>query len=131
EVEARALGLKSDSILAVASRYSKLAPVALAACLIALATRARALSTPSVAGVPDMSTDIWCPAPRGPHRLFERLFSQREAQMPVTLRRLWLTRGKRRPTSFRGRSQTANPPISRFPVHRFAMPRNDGTISDT
>src|SRR5436190_2647407 len=34
DVEAAAFGLKLDSILAVASRYSKLAPVLLAACLI-------------------------------------------------------------------------------------------------
>ena len=41
EVEALAFGLKSDSILAVVSRYWKLVPVVVAACLMAPAIRAR------------------------------------------------------------------------------------------
>src|ERR1700722_1232225 len=63
DVEAPALGLKSDSILAVASRYSKLAPVVFAACLIAPATRAREVSTPAVAWAFEVSTDMKCSAP--------------------------------------------------------------------
>src|SRR6202035_2892993 len=58
EVEAPAVGLKSDSILAVVSRYSKLAPLVLAACLIAPAIRAREMSTPAVAVAFVVSTDI-------------------------------------------------------------------------
>src|SRR5580698_3637318 len=58
EVEAPAVGLKSDSILAVVRRYSKLVPLELAACLIAPATRTRAGSTPGVAVAFDVSTDI-------------------------------------------------------------------------
>src|ERR1700684_4424264 len=65
EVEAPAVGLKSDSILAVASRYSKLVPVVVAACLIAPATRTREGSTPAVAVAFKVSTAMcWCPAPR-------------------------------------------------------------------
>src|SRR6476620_8087082 len=65
EVEARAVGLKLDSIFAGASSYSKLVPVVLAACLIAPAIRTRDGSTPAVAVASEMSTDIgWCPAPR-------------------------------------------------------------------
>src|ERR1700733_11193388 len=65
EVEAPAVGLKSDSILAVASRYSKLVPVVFAACLIAPAIRARDGSTPAVAVAFEVSTAMcWCPAPR-------------------------------------------------------------------
>src|SRR5258708_33853073 len=65
DVEALALGLKLDSIFAVASRYSKLIPVVLAACLIAPAIRNREGSTAAVAVAFEMSTDIcWCPAPR-------------------------------------------------------------------
>jgi hypothetical protein len=60
-----AFGLKLDSILAVASMYSKLVPVVSAACLIAPAIRARDGSTPAVAVAFEVSTDIcWCPAPR-------------------------------------------------------------------
>src|SRR5690242_17376080 len=65
EVEAPALGLKSDSILAAASRYWKLAPVLVEACLIAPVTRMRVGSTPARAVAFDVSTDIFrCPAPR-------------------------------------------------------------------
>ena len=47
EVVAAAFGLKLDSILAVASRYSKLAPVLLEACLIEVAIFRREGSTPA------------------------------------------------------------------------------------
>src|SRR6476620_5061589 len=64
EVEAAAVGLKLDSIFAVASRYSKLVPVVLAACLIAPATRVRDGSTLAAAVAFEMSTAMcWCPAP--------------------------------------------------------------------
>src|SRR6202163_3328988 len=74
EVEALAFGLKLDSIFAVASKYSKLVPVVLAACLIAPAIRTRDGSTPAVAVALEVSTDIgWCPAPREtPAKHFER-----------------------------------------------------------
>ena len=49
EVEAAAFGLKLDSILAVVSRYSKLAPVVDAACLIEPAIFTREGSTPAAA----------------------------------------------------------------------------------
>src|SRR5579863_6118704 len=63
EVEAPAPGLKSDSIFAVASRYWKLVPLDIAACLIAPATRRRAGSTPALDAF-DVSTDIvWSPLP--------------------------------------------------------------------
>src|SRR4051794_35231628 len=65
EVDARAVGLKLDSILAVASRYSKLVPVLPAACLIAPAIRTRDGSTPAAAVAFVVSTDMCgCPAPR-------------------------------------------------------------------
>src|SRR4030088_215771 len=65
EVEALAVGLKLDSIFAVASRYSKLVPVVLAACLIAPAIPTCDGATPAVAVAFEVSTDIcWCPAPR-------------------------------------------------------------------
>src|SRR3954470_9137378 len=63
EVPATAFGLKFDSILAVASRYSKLAPVVDAACLIEPAIRARVGSTPSAAVAFIVSTDIVSGAP--------------------------------------------------------------------
>src|SRR6202163_417806 len=89
EVEALAVGLKLDSIFAVASIYSKLVPVVLAACLIAPAIRAREGSTPAVAVAFEVSTDIcWCPAPREtPYR------APNSAHVAVTLRRLWLMGG--------------------------------------
>src|SRR3954470_10380941 len=58
EVPATAFGLKSDSILAVASRYSKLAPVVEAACLIEPAILRREGSTPAAAVAFDVSTDM-------------------------------------------------------------------------
>src|SRR4029079_607429 len=58
EVVAAAFGLKLDSIFAVASRYSKLAPVVDAACLIEPAIRARVGSTPAAAVAFVVSTDI-------------------------------------------------------------------------
>ena len=58
EVEAAALELKSDSIFAVVTRYSKLVPVVSAACLIAPAIRARAGSIPDMAVAFDVSTDM-------------------------------------------------------------------------
>src|ERR1700676_5506025 len=93
EVEAPAVGLKSDSILAVVSRYSKLVPVVLAACLIAPAMRTRDGSTPAAAVAFDVSTDIcWCPAPREtPAQACSR--APTNVQAAVTLRRLWLTAG--------------------------------------
>src|ERR1700736_3206275 len=67
EVEAPAVGLKSDSILAGASRYSKLVPLVPAACLIAPAMRVREMSTPAVAVAFDVSTDmLWSPLPAKP-----------------------------------------------------------------
>src|SRR3954453_3818070 len=64
EVEALALGLKLDSIFAVASRYSKLVPVVEAACLMAPAMRARDGSMPAAGLALLASTDMnWCPAP--------------------------------------------------------------------
>src|SRR3954447_4258846 len=63
EVPAAAFGLKFDSILAVASRYSKLAPVVEAACLIEPAIRARVGSTPAAAVAFVVSTDIVSGAP--------------------------------------------------------------------
>src|SRR6185503_13491104 len=63
EVVAAAFGLKLDSIFAVASRYSKLAPVVEAACLIEPAIRARAGSTPAAAVAFVVSTDIVSGAP--------------------------------------------------------------------
>src|SRR6185437_2677001 len=52
-------------ILAAASRYWKLAPVLLEACLIAPVTRARAGSTPARAVAFEVSTDMFrCPASR-------------------------------------------------------------------
>jgi hypothetical protein len=66
--------LKSDSILAVASRYSKLVPVVPAACLIAPAIRAREGSTPDVAVALELSTDIClvlAPREMTPPDLFE------------------------------------------------------------
>jgi hypothetical protein len=59
----------------VASKYSKLVPVVLAACLIAPAIRTREGSTPAVAVALEVSTDMgWCPAPREtPAAHFERL----------------------------------------------------------
>src|SRR6202166_3802471 len=67
EVDAPAVGLKLDSIFAVASKYSKLVPVVLAACLIAPAIRARDGSTPAVAVALEVSTDMcWVPPPRKP-----------------------------------------------------------------
>src|SRR5450432_2259032 len=65
EVEALAVGLKLDSIFAVASMYSKLVPVVLAACLIAPAIRTREGSTPAVAVAFKASTDIFS-GPRSP-----------------------------------------------------------------
>src|ERR1700761_6395346 len=66
EVDAPAVGLKSDSILAVASMYSKLTPVDEAACLIAPATRTRAGSTPAAAVAFEVSTDMfWVPRSPG------------------------------------------------------------------
>src|ERR1700688_4053733 len=64
EVDAPAVGLKLDSILAVASRYSKLVPVVLAACLMAPAIRTREGSTPAVAVALEVSTDM--SGPRSP-----------------------------------------------------------------
>src|SRR6185295_18200550 len=65
EVLAAAFGLKLDSIFAVASRYSKLAPVAEAACLIEPAILARVGSTPAAAVALVVSTDMsLVPAPR-------------------------------------------------------------------
>jgi hypothetical protein len=61
EVDADAVGLKSDSIFAVASRYEKLVPVAPDACLIAPATCARAAVRP-VAEEFAVSTAICGPA---------------------------------------------------------------------
>src|ERR1700688_1600020 len=74
EVDAPAVGLKLDSIFAVASKYSKLVPVVLAACLIAPAIRARDGSTPAVAVALEVSTEIcWSPPPpKTPANLFER-----------------------------------------------------------
>src|SRR3954447_13937568 len=69
EVPAAAFGLKFDSILAVASRYSKLAPVVEAACLIEPAIFARAGSTPAAAVALVVSTAMsLVPAPREPSR---------------------------------------------------------------
>src|SRR6516164_5869762 len=59
EVAAPAAGLKSDSILAVASRYSKLVPLVPAACLIAPAMRTREGSTPGVAVALNVSADMF------------------------------------------------------------------------
>src|SRR6185312_1149132 len=56
EVLAAAFGLKLDSIFAVASRYSKLAPVVDAACLIEPAILARTGSTPAAIVAFDVST---------------------------------------------------------------------------
>src|ERR1700682_1600602 len=65
EVEAPAFGLKLDSILAVVSRYSKLAPVVEAACLIEPAIFRRVGSTPAAAVAFVVSTDMsLVPAPR-------------------------------------------------------------------
>ena len=65
EVEAAAFGLKLDSILAVVSRYSKLAPEVDAACLIEPAILTRVGSTPAAALALNVSIDISrCPAPR-------------------------------------------------------------------
>ena len=75
EVVAAAFGLKLDSILAVASRYSKLTPVVPAACLMEVAifrrdesirdgsTRDGSIAATAVALIesPDM---CWCLAPR-------------------------------------------------------------------
>jgi hypothetical protein len=55
---ALAFGLKLDSIFAVASRYSKLVPVVLAACLMAPAIRARDGSMPAAAVAFEASTDM-------------------------------------------------------------------------
>src|SRR3954447_2386932 len=59
EVDARAVGLKLDSIFAVASRYSKLVPVLEAACLMAPAMRARDGSMPAAAGALEASTAMY------------------------------------------------------------------------
>ena len=62
---AAAFGLKLDSIFAVASRYSKLAPVVEAACLIEPAIFTRAGSTPAAAVALVVSTAMsLVPAPR-------------------------------------------------------------------
>src|ERR1700694_3633116 len=92
EVDAPAVGLKLDSILAVASKYSKLVPVVLAACLIAPAIRTRDGSTPAVAVALEVSTDIgWCLAPREtPARPVRAL---KCAHAAVRLQRLWLMAG--------------------------------------
>src|SRR3954463_8336368 len=65
EVVADAFGLKLDSILAVVSRYSKLAPVVEAACLIEPAIFTRVGSTPAtvLALAFDVSTDMFPGAP--------------------------------------------------------------------
>src|ERR1700747_3477688 len=64
EVVAPAAGVKSDSIFAVVSRYSKLVPLVLAACLIAPAMRTREGSTPGVAVALNVSADMfWSPLP--------------------------------------------------------------------
>src|SRR5437588_9160872 len=65
EVVADAFGLKLDSLFAVASRYSKLAPVVEAACLIEPAIFTRVESTPAAAVAFIVSTDI-CLVPRSP-----------------------------------------------------------------
>src|SRR5580704_3175395 len=93
ELEAPAVGLKSDSILAVVSRYSKLVPVVEAACLIAPAMRTRDGSAPAVAVALEVSTDIcWCPAPREtPALACSR--APTHIQAAVTLQRLWLMAG--------------------------------------
>src|ERR1700694_3383885 len=92
EVDAPAVGLKLDSIFAVASRYSKLVPVVLAACLIAPAIRVRDGSTPAAAVAFNVSTDVfWCPALREtsarPYR------TPNCVQADIRLRRLWLRAG--------------------------------------
>src|ERR1700710_1775752 len=93
EVEALAVGLKLDSIFAVASRYSKLVPVVEAACLMAPAMRARDGSMPAAAVALEASTDMyWCPAPSRNDRA-ALLSVINNAHAAVTLRRLWLMAG--------------------------------------
>jgi hypothetical protein len=77
--------LKLDSIFAVASKYSKLIPVVLAACLIAPAIRIREGSTLAVAVAFEMSTDMMLvPVPRE---------TPAPVHTAITLRRSWLMAG--------------------------------------
>src|SRR3954463_1335335 len=90
EVDAAAFGLKLDSIFAVVSRYSKLAPVVEAACLIEPAIFARVGSTPAVAF--NVSTDMSL-VPRSSRN--DRAACAKiaiSAQYRVTLGHLWLMR---------------------------------------
>src|SRR5215207_2473603 len=91
EVVAAAFGLKLDSIFAVASRYSKLAPVVEAACLIEPAILARAGSTPAaaVALVVSIAMSL-VPAPRETSRGPSRRWQSAPYTTP-RLPQLWLT----------------------------------------
>src|SRR6185437_2763786 len=82
DVEAAAFGLKSDYIFAVVSRYWKLVPVAVAACLIAPAIRSRRESTPVVAVALELSTVIYLVprSPRNARPAHASPFSQKGAQ---------------------------------------------------
>jgi hypothetical protein len=74
------------------SRYSKLAPVLEAACLIEPAIFTRVGSTPAAAVAFIVSTDMyWCPAPRETTPL--GLHELPIAKATVTLRQLWLMGG--------------------------------------
>src|SRR3954447_16751972 len=88
EVPAAAFGLKFDSIFAVASRYSKLAPVVEAACLIEPAILARVGSTPAVGF--NVSTDMIL-VPRSPRNRAASGAMAISAKYRATLGQLWLT----------------------------------------
>src|SRR3954467_2314549 len=92
EVPAAAFGLKLDSILAVASRYSKLAPVVEAACLIEPAILARAGSTPAAIVALDVSTAmslVSCPSPTRADAQALAISAHTRSRVP----QLWLMRG--------------------------------------
>jgi hypothetical protein len=90
EVVAAAFGLKLDSIFAVASRYSKLAPVVEAACLIEPAILARAGSTPAAAVALAESIAMF-PVPCSSRKLARALEALAiSAHARPRLRHLWL-----------------------------------------
>src|SRR5437867_4074306 len=93
EVLAAAFGLKLDSIFAVASRYSKLAPVVEAACLIEPAIFARVGSTPAAAMALVVSTDMSL-VPRSSRNLARALKALAiSAYTQSRLPQLWLMGG--------------------------------------
>src|SRR3954465_12956514 len=90
EVPAAAFGLKFDSILAVVSRYSKLAPLVEAACLIEPAILARVGSTPAWGF--NVATEIFR-VPRSSRNRAAFGAMAISAKYRATLGRLWLTEG--------------------------------------